>query len=255
MQKPLIIAHRGESFDAPENTLAAINLAWEKNDDAVEIDIQLTKDNKIVVFHDYNTKRICGVDKRIESQTLAELKLLDAGNFKNIKFRGEKIPTLNEVLNTIPSGKKLIIEIKSDIQIIPFLKRDILYSKLQKEQIEFISFNLEVISSIKKELSAFVSLWLLDLDYNLETSRHIPDTNNILKTLKVHNLNGVDCWAGKIVTKKFVEIIKQAGYKVYLWTIDDIRQAEYFLKLGVDGITTNRAHWIINNLPENLDKD
>jgi glycerophosphoryl diester phosphodiesterase len=66
----LIIAHRGESFDAPENTMAAINLAWERGAEAVEIDVHLSKDNEVVVFHDVNTKRVAGVDKKIAAQNL-----------------------------------------------------------------------------------------------------------------------------------------------------------------------------------------
>ena len=81
----LIIAHRGESFDAPENTLAAVNLAWERGADAVEIDVQLSKDNKIVVIHDENTKRTGGRNKLVKNQTLKELKELDVGIYRDKK--------------------------------------------------------------------------------------------------------------------------------------------------------------------------
>ena len=69
----LIIAHRGESFDAPENTLASFNLAWERKDKAVELDIHLTLDNEIVVIHDYDTLRISGVKKVVKKASLEEL--------------------------------------------------------------------------------------------------------------------------------------------------------------------------------------
>ncbi len=68
-----IISHRGASFDAPENTLPAVKLAWEKNADAVEVDVHLTKDGKIVAIHDYNTKRTAELDKLVSEQTLASL--------------------------------------------------------------------------------------------------------------------------------------------------------------------------------------
>ena len=77
-----IIAHRGESYDAPENTLSAINLAWERNADAVEIDIRLSKDDKIVVIHDDDTVRFDGNPKKIRAQTLKELKKIDVGTYK-----------------------------------------------------------------------------------------------------------------------------------------------------------------------------
>src|SRR3954470_3141821 len=81
-----IIAHRGASYDAPENTVAAIKLAWEQKADASEFDVFLSKDGKIVVIHDKDTKRVAGVDKTVASQTLAELRQLDAGKWKGAQF-------------------------------------------------------------------------------------------------------------------------------------------------------------------------
>jgi len=78
--KPLIIAHRGESHDAPENTMAAINLTWERDALVVEIDVQLSKDKKLVVIYDLNTKRFAGLYKNVKDQTLKELRKLDVGS-------------------------------------------------------------------------------------------------------------------------------------------------------------------------------
>ena len=83
-------------------------MAWERNDNAVEIDIQLTKDKKIIVAHDKNTYRLAGKFKNILSQTLNELKSLDVGSYKGEKWKSEKIPTLNEVLKTLPKNKYLL---------------------------------------------------------------------------------------------------------------------------------------------------
>jgi glycerophosphoryl diester phosphodiesterase len=123
--KPHIIAHRGESFDAPENTLAAINLAWERGAEAVEIDIQFSKDRELVVIHDTDTKRLAGIDKKVVDQTLEELKKLDVGVWKDIQFKDERVPTISEVLDTIKNGKRLIIEMKSGSETIPVLKKTI----------------------------------------------------------------------------------------------------------------------------------
>ena len=94
--KSLIIAHRGESFDAPENTLASINLAWERGAGAVEIDVHLSKDNQIVVIHDSNTKRVGAKNKKVSKQTLSELKKLDIGSWKNVKWKDEKFLLLGK---------------------------------------------------------------------------------------------------------------------------------------------------------------
>src|SRR5439155_19827959 len=100
-----IIAHRGASWDAPENTVAAINLAWKQKADASEFDVFLSKDGKIIVIHDKDTKRVAGVDKQVIDQTFDELRQLDVGKWKGPNFAGEKIPTLAEMLATVPKGK------------------------------------------------------------------------------------------------------------------------------------------------------
>ena len=107
-----IVGHRGASHDAPENTLAAIRLAWEQGADAAEFDVYLSKDGKIVVIHDKDTKRVAGVDRPVVGQTLDELRRLDVGKWKAPKFAGEKLPTLNEMLATVPAGKRVFIEVK-----------------------------------------------------------------------------------------------------------------------------------------------
>src|SRR5436190_9554723 len=95
-----LVAHRGASADAPENTVAAIKLAWEQKADASEFDVYLTKDGKIVVIHDATTKRTAGEDKKVADTSLEDLRKLEVGKWKNPKFAGEKIPTLEEMLAT-----------------------------------------------------------------------------------------------------------------------------------------------------------
>lgn len=246
--KPFLIAHRGESFDAPENTLAATNLAWQRDAAAVEIDIQLSADQKIVVFHDLNTKRIGKRNKKIKRQTLAELRELDAGKHKGERWIGEKIPTLAEVLATIPSGKKIIIEIKSSADIIPFLKKDIEKSGLKNNQIEIICFNLSIIAAAKKALPQFKALWLLDLDY-LWINRIVPpNIKRIISTTKKYNLDGINVWAGKQLTPEFAGQIKADNLLLYCWTVNDPIQAKKLFKMGVDAVTTDKQHFIKSEL-------
>src|SRR5439155_3091233 len=87
-------AHRGESHDAPENTMASFNLAWSRDDDACELDIHLTKDGKLIVCHDDDTERTSGkrVKLILKDHTLDELRDIDVGSFKDAKFAGEKMP-------------------------------------------------------------------------------------------------------------------------------------------------------------------
>ena len=118
----MIIAHRGASFAAPENTLAAINAAWRAGADAVEVDIRLTADGRIVLMHDSSTRRTTDKDYSIANTCSSLLRKLDAGSWKNDRYTGEKIPFIEDVIRTVPTGKKLFIEIKSDVSIIPVLR-------------------------------------------------------------------------------------------------------------------------------------
>src|SRR5690625_3240494 len=103
----MLIAHRGESYLAPENTLAAFNLAWEnKASSAVELDIRLTSDNIVVASHDADTKRLSSENLIVAKSTFQELSKVDIGSHKDSKYAGQRIPTLTEALATTPTNSK-----------------------------------------------------------------------------------------------------------------------------------------------------
>lgn len=244
----LIIAHRGESFDAPENTLASINLAWERNIKSVEIDIHLTNENEIVVIHDYDTLRISGQRKIIKESSLRELRLLDFGSFKNTKWKNERIPTLSEVLKTVPVDGKLIIEIKSDHRILQRLKIELAQSQLKNSQIELIAFNVHTLAKAKQMMPEYKMLWLLNLDYHWPHWMLWVNKQRIINKVKSFNLDGVDVWAGKLLVKSFIQQFHEAGLLVYTWTVDNPKKAKTLLEYGIDGITTNRAGWMTQQI-------
>ncbi len=248
MQQPLIIAHRGESFDAPENTLAAINLAWERDAEAVEIDVQLSKDNELVVIHDTDTKRLTGIDKKIKDQTLEELKKLDVGSWKDITFVDEKIPTIDEVLATVPKGKRLIVEIKSGAETVPILKTAIDQYTLPKEQIEIIGFDLETMIQARNEFPENKVLWLLDLDYNWHSRIFKPSITKGIDEAKKYKFDGLNVWAGKMLNKNRIDQIHDAGLLAYCWTVNDINKAHELSEWGIDAITTDGAEWLTHHL-------
>ena len=107
-----IIAHRGAFGYAPENTISAFKLAVKMGAKAIEIDVQMTKDREIVVYHDYFLGRTINGKGLIMNKTLSELKKLDAGLWFSDKYKGKKIPTLEEVLKAVPEDVELHIEIK-----------------------------------------------------------------------------------------------------------------------------------------------
>lgn len=241
---PLIIAHRGESYDAPENTLASINLAWERNADAVEIDVHLSKDNQVIVIHDKNTLRTGLVNDKVRKQTLEELKKIDIGIWKSKKWKGESIPTLKEVLLTVPPNKKLIVEIKSNKKILPFLKNDLITSNFPTNQIEFISFNYSTAVLAKKEFPESRVLLLIELDYNWFTKLKSLSVQRIIEKTKMGNLDGINAWAGKLLDENFIHEVKTAGLLIYCWTVNNLKLAKSLSNWGIDAITTDRAGWL-----------
>ena len=244
----IIIAHRGESHNAPENTLAAINLAWEKGAKAVEIDIQLTKDNEIVVFHDKDTARLSGKKLKISKSTLQELKLLNIGCHKGDIWKNERIPTLKDVLKTVPENAKLIIEIKSDESILDKLKDVLVQSELKDAQLEIIDFNIKTLAKAKTLMPNYKMLWLLDLDYLGLWWILRVNKKRILQNVKKHKLDGVNVWAGRILNQDFITKFKEADLFVYCWTVNDPQKASILLWAGIDGITTDRAMWMREKL-------
>ncbi|RPI88143.1 MAG: glycerophosphodiester phosphodiesterase [Chloroflexi bacterium] len=110
ISKPVVFAHRGASAYAPENTIAAFELALRQEADAVELDVKLTADGQVVVFHDQTLDRITGTSGFLAKKTLEQLREFDAGSFFDVEFKGETIPTLKEVFEAI--GRKLFINIE-----------------------------------------------------------------------------------------------------------------------------------------------
>ena len=239
-----IIAHRGASAIAPENTVAAVKQAWAQNADAAEIDIYLTADNKIMVLHDLTTKRTAGPELNIETSTSHQLRKLDVGTHKSPKYAGEKIPFIEEIFNVLPENKQLFIEIKCDQRILPHLKNAINNSG-KKHQLAIICFNLETITKAKQLMPEIPAYWLCGTAKNEETDQWIPHDNKLIEIAQKANLNGLDV-SYQGVTKQFTRSVKQANLDLYVWTVDDPELAKKLTLWQVAGITTNKPKAIKN---------
>lgn len=110
LPQPIIFAHRGASAHAPENTLAAFELALAQNADAIELDVKLSADGQVMVIHDTTVNRTTGSHGRVTDLSLAQLKSLDAGSFFSSQYSGEKIPTLQEVFEAL--GQRTFINVE-----------------------------------------------------------------------------------------------------------------------------------------------
>jgi glycerophosphoryl diester phosphodiesterase len=242
-----IIAHRGASYDAPENTLAALRLGYEQQADTDELDIHVSRDGQIVVIHDGDTKRTAGVEKLVEDQTLEELRQLDAGSFKDPRFAGEKIPTLAEALAIIPEGRRLFIEIKCGATVLPELERVLAASGRKPEQLVLISFKYDVLATAKKRLPQYLAYWIVGYGKDKKTGEH-PKLEELLPRMKAANLDGLNLNAKFPIDEAFVKAAQEGGRKLYIWTVDDAAVARRLVQAGVDGIATNRPAWLREQL-------
>jgi glycerophosphoryl diester phosphodiesterase len=245
-QEPFIVAHRGASKDAPENTLPAFQLAWKQGADAIEGDFFLTKDGRIVCIHDKSTGKYSGVDWEVKEKTLAELRTLDVGAYKDSKFKGTIIPTIAEVFATIPEKKKIYIEVKCGKEIVPTLLREIQTSGLTDEQIVVISFDEEVIREMKIKAPQFKACWLEKFEEDRNGNRK-PSLESALETLKDINADGLSS-NPDLTTESFVKTIRDQGYEYHVWTVDDPEIAKTLLSWGTQSITTNVPGYLRNHL-------
>ncbi len=246
-----IVAHRGASFDAPENTLAAQKLAWKQNADVVETDIWLTKDGRIIVSHDKNAKRTAGKDVLVTESTQAELRQLDAGTWKAPQFAGEKLPTLDEQLALIPAGKRLFIEIKDGPHLVPELVRVIERSKQSPKTVEIISFNYESLKKCRELLPAYKTQYLVGHPApNAKTppKKRQPTLDEVIAEAKAAKLTGLDLQSTWPLTPADTKKIKDAGLELHVWTVDDPAVAKHWIALGALSVTTNKPGFLREQL-------
>lgn len=241
-----IIAHRGASHDAPENTRASVNLAWSHGARMVEVDVHLTMDHQIVVAHDEDTKRLFDQNKVISKSTFKELKELNLKGYRI--FSDERIPLLSEILNTVPDDAKLVIEIKSSEDIVPFLKDQLSKAEILPNQIEIISFDFDAVASCKKQMPEYRALWLLDLDYFWPSWLVFTNTRKVHDKVIKHSLDGVNVWAGKLLNQAFIDVFHKSGLLVYTWTVNDPNKAKNLIEMGIDAVTTDRPRFIFDHL-------
>lgn len=242
----ILLAHRGESYIAPENTLAAIELAWEKGAEAVELDIHMTRDRRIVVIHDAKTGRTAGTDLVVKDTDSYELRKLDFGKFKGEQFAGERIPFLEEVLATIPPKGRLLVEIKCSTDVLPIL-RELLDKSGKRSQVTIISFDLGVVSESKKMMPDLQTYWLQSTAKDPSTGERLPYDPKLMQTVLDNHLDGLDLHYA-MVTKDYADAVKTAGLALWTWTVNDAPEARHQMELGVDGLGTDRCEWLKEQL-------
>jgi glycerophosphoryl diester phosphodiesterase len=226
---PFIIAHRGASAYAPENTQASANKAIEQGAASLEIDIHKTKDDVLVVMHNTTVDATTDGNGPIHELSWDYIQTLDAGSSFSSSYVGEKVPRLADILALIQEGEHhLYIEVKEP-QLYPGLTEvltDTLTEHGVKERVTVISFDLEWLQTFNTAYSDIkvgtIHFFPRDLDM-------VPD-----KTL-------VDLyWPFVLLDPTLITRMHKRGYQVGVWTVDNPMLMKLLLWLGVDAITTNR---------------
>mgnify|MGYP006274706057 CR=1 FL=1 len=223
----LKIGHRGAAGLAPENTKAAFEKALELGLDMVELDIQLTKDNQIVVIHDYDLQRVAGMNSKVKELTLAQLREIDIGSYFASEFSEQRMMTLKEVINLLRNELMINIEIKMLDE-----KVNILINKL-KQLLKEENFKDQVV------VSSFNHCYLQKFDSEFKTAilinSHPVDP---VAMIEKANANGIHP-NYNLLTKGFIKQVQQAGYFLNTWTVNNKDEISQLKQLGVDGIVTD----------------
>lgn len=238
-----IIAHRGASYDAPENTLPAVRLAWDRNADAVEVDIFQSSDGRIVAIHDADTERVAGRAGRVADQTLARLQLLDVGAWKGERWKGTRIPTLEAVLETVPPGKTLVIEIKCPSNVIPALER-VLDASGKRDSAMLIAFDYDTISQAKRKMPDRAAYWLYHFAPDEAERYAVQEPDDLVQRVVRAGLDGLDVRHDGPWVEELARSLKDVGKDLYVYTVNDPDQARWLRTIGVKGITTDRPGFL-----------
>ena len=235
--RPLIVAHRGGAGHGPENTLPAFARAWAMGADAVEGDFRLSRDGHIVCIHDADTWRVAGTRRIVAESSLEELRTLDVGSWFAEAWRGARIPTLEEVLATIPTGRALFAEVKSGPELVAPLLAAIRHAGFAAEQLVVISFHAEVIHALKQQAPHAKACWLASCRRDAR-GRFQPDSTRVLQTLAECGADGFSAH-GRLDDGAFIRAVQEAGFEFHAWTVNDPVRARWFRGMGARSLTTD----------------
>jgi glycerophosphoryl diester phosphodiesterase len=229
-RRPLVIAHRGASAEAPENTIAAFELAIAHGADGIELDVHLSRDGQPVVIHDFTVDRTTDGAGRIRDHAVRELKRLDAGGWFGAPFRGQRIQTLPEVFERFRDRTRFFIELKGGSDLYPGIEERVvstieIYDVLHIAMVQ--SFHQKALGQVRS-LNPEVPLGLLTAE---------PPTGALIRSGTVAR---AICPDARLVTEKAIAEIREAGLDCYVWTVNEPAQMDRLVGWGVSGIITDR---------------
>jgi len=242
----ILVAHRGESYIAPENTLAALKLAWDWGAKAAEVDVHMSLDRRIMVIHDPHTGRVASEQVVVKDTNSADLRKLDVGSWKGKEYAGEKIPYLEEVLAMVPAGCALLLEVKCGAEALPLI-RDVLDASGKRSQVLPISFDLDLVSRAKKLMPDLEALQIRSTPRDPDTGKSIPYTRELIQRALDAGIDGLNLEL-EMVTPEYADMVHAAGLKLWTWIANDPAVARRQAKLGVERLGTDRRAWMQEQL-------
>ena len=241
-RKVALAAHRGASGAAPENTLAVIKKALDSPADFIEIDIHQTLDLQLVVMHDATLERTTNGEGEIAAISLAQIKKLDAGSWFSAAFKDERVPTLEEVITLVKGRKKLLIEIK---------KGEEFYKGIENRTIALIRKHQArdwcVLQSFHDEVPA--QIW--QNEYSITTHKLIVgkvpllpvyfDTSLRFGSFEKYYRAAAINVNRHFASRGFIKYVHNAGFKTFVWTVDEPADINQLINRGADGIISNQV--------------
>lgn len=221
-----VMAHRGASTEAPENTMAAFQKAIDDMADYIELDVQLTNNGEVIVMHDSNAYRTTGVDANIVNMTYKEVKTLDAGSWFSDEYVGENVPSLKEVLELTQGKIKLNIELKPADNGTALAKNTVRIIE------KYNMVNDCVITSFSESALKAVKTYNQEIKVGYILSAAYGDFYD-MKNVDFFSVNAA------FLSKRTIDAIHNSGKRVYAWTVNNKESIKNLTNKGVDGIITD----------------
>ena len=224
--RTLILSHRGESDDAPENTLAAFSLAMERDSDGIELDIRMTSDKQIVCVHDPSLERVAGKNIEVASHTYKEL------------CEVHPVPLISEALDVLLPGKFIQIELKGKPFELTELRRLVDKHLALGKCIGLSSFEIETLELANDIFPDLSRVLLIDLEKHFGK---FPSADEVAGFCNQHNFSGISFKADFRADKTFTDALRSKGLRVVAWGVNTDEKGLAMAAAGVDALTCNHA--------------